>query len=401
MVSYDPVEVESVLDPSDVADCIAHLGDRSLRSTDEVVAAVQESENPLNEPIGLGFSSGSVGSCIRHGIFRAIQERDDIHNAGRPKVGGVDEMVSLTTHPALLDGQSRFLAPGPVAKFYEYGYSPLSLNVLQGGNPGRHADFDAEGSWEFRTLELYREDEWVVADAKDAERWFADEEAVSEFATRVTANDVAWEQYIPWYRTQHIPTYLLDTVARNTDWTQYPDFPEIRPQLNSEFESPEQPRVGDFIRTAVIQQLQEELPSIKNISTGPDPWTTDRVSMLVKPSPYNEPGVGTEVLCPRIVLVKLNQYGYRLIDAWYDTPAVSQERENMLPRRVEFARGNALREWCQTVSASNGLSVSEDIETARKYVGGDLNLEELVPCLRTQIVTNHQLHQHAERVTNR
>jgi hypothetical protein len=217
----------------------------------------------------------------------------------------------------------------------------------------------------------------------------------------VTANDVDWERYIPWYRTQRIPTYLLDTVAQKTDWGQYPDLPERRPQPDAKFESSKPPRVGNFIRMAVIQQLQEELPSITDISTGPDPWPTNRVSMAVKPTPYDEPGVGTNVLCPRIALMKLNQYGYRLINAWYDTPVVGRERESTMPRRVEFARGNALRDWCQRMCESNGLSVSEDIETARKYVDVDGNMEELVPCLRTQIVTNHQLHQHAEQVTNR
>lgn len=309
-------------------------------------------------------------------------------------------MMSMTTHPALLDGRNQFLAPAPVAKFYDYGYRPMALYVMQGGNPERYADFEAKSPYEFRVLNLQREDKWVVDETKDAENWFADAEAVSEFAKRLTENDVDWEHYIPWYRTQRIPTYLVDTVAQKTDWSQYPDFPEIRPQPKSEFESSKRPRVGDFIRTAVIRQLQEELPSIKNVSTGPDPWTTDRVSMVVEPSPYNEPGIGMEVLCPRIALVKLSQYGYRLINAWYDVPAVSRERENTLPRRVEFARGDALREWSQTVYASNSLSLNWDIKTVRKYAA-DLNWEELVPCLRTQIITERQLHQHADPVTNR
>jgi hypothetical protein len=244
-------------------------------------------------------------------------------------------------------------------------------------------------------LELVWKDEDDKIVFETADNWFADEDAVSELAARVTDDDVSWAQYIPWYRSTAVSTYLLDQVAQTTDWTEFPDHPDARPNIEDRFDTSTNPRVGDFIRMAVLRKLERHLPTITNLSTGPDPWTTDRVSVVVDPTAADGRPDGA-ILCPHVALKKLAEYGYRPIDGWYDAPAIGYEPDDPIePRRIEFARGRALRTWCERVQMESPLF--EDATTVREtnYLP-NIDWQTFIPCVRSQVITYQQLHDLAQ-----
>ncbi|QSG09575.1 hypothetical protein HSR122_2194 [Halapricum desulfuricans] len=297
----------------------------------------------------------------------------------------------MTTHPSTLETPNRLLHLPSLAKLYQYGYWPEWWSITEGGTLPDSIDPVAGVPWEQRQLGLAWKDEYSQEDFEVDERWFSDEEAVTAFADRVTADSIPWGHYLEWYRTTAVSTYRLPRAAEMTDWTAFPDLPDRRPQIKDRFESLTNPRVGDFVRMAVLQNLKQNLPSITNLSTGPVPWKTDTVSLVITPD-AGEAEFNEAELCPRVVLKKLAEYGYRPIDGWYDVPAVGYEPDDpMVPRRFKFARGQALQEWYDATTWQSPLF--EDIAKIREsgYLSG-VDWETLVACTQSQIITYRELY---------
>lgn len=193
-----------------------------------------------------------------------------------------------------------------------------------------------------------------------------------------------------------VSRYRLTRRARTTDWDEFPDRPDTRPEIEDRFDSSTNPRVGDFLRMAVLQGLERHLPSITNLSTGPDAWATDRVSMTVAPPPGEEHRYGGE-LCPVVALRKLAEYGYRPVDGWYDAPTKGYESDDpVVPRRFEFARGQALRTWYEQTRLQSPMF--EDTTILREAdLFPELDWETLIPHVRSEIISYRDLHDLAQK----
>ena len=391
MVSYSPDWSGPQPGPDEVAQRVASYLQENSQHSEEIAERIRDSDTPLTEPAGYPASShGSIQSAIRYTVLTKLKQEDEIGGISFSKTSD-DREVSITTHPSRLDKTNRLLHPASLAKLYQYGYHLNSWSTQQGGSDPKSVDSKAGVPW--GRLRLSLSTEVPSQEEYDSDNhWFNDEEAVTEFAARVTDDNIEWAEYIPWYRTTTIPTYRLVQAAQTTDWSELPDHPDSRPELTDRFSTATNPRVGDFIRMAVLQKLEQMHPSIVDLSTGPDPWTTDRVSMVIRPT-ADGPGLNDSGLCPPVVLKKLADYGYRPTDGWYDAPAIGYEPDDpIVPRRLEFARGQALQTWHDEVQSRSPLF--EDVDTVREigFLPG-IGWQTLVSCVRSQIILYQQLYQ--------
>jgi hypothetical protein len=351
---------------------------------------IRESPTPLSEQIGYPASSrGSTNSFIRNTILQALKQTDEIIRVGRSKTQD-EQCISVTTHPSTLEMANRLCHPASLAKLYQYGYWPNYWTMADGNIP-ESVDSVDEGSWELREMGFVCDDAGSREDVERDDQWFLDAAAVDALTNRVTNGDVQWSQYIPWYRATTVPTYRLTQAARAVDWPEFPDPPATRPTITDRFDHSGDPRVSDFIRMAVLQELERSLPSITDLTTGPEAWATNRISLAVTPM-TDENGHQSAELCPRVALQKLTDYGYRPIDAWRDEPAVGYESDDPgVTRRFEFARGRKLQEWVDEMQLQSPLF--NDVEKLREtgFLHG-IDYQTLVKCAQSQIVTYQQLH---------
>ena len=395
MVSYQPGTVASSPDPGEVAEQLANQLEQNDQLSEEIPERVRTSETPLAVPTGDRISStGSLGSVIRYCVLNGVRDTDEVIHVSFNKADG-EKHAGITTHPSLLEKANRLLPQAALAKAYQYGYWPSGWSTVQGGKLPTSVDSVAGRPSEQRRLDLIWKDEHHQKDFETAEYWFADEDAVTEFATRVSDDNVPWAQYVPWYRTTTVSAYRLNHVAQTTDWTTFPDPPDARPNIEDRFDTATNPTVGDFIRMAVLQKLERHLPTITNLSTGPDPWATDRISLVADPTATKARPNGA-ILCPRVALKKLAEYGYRPTDGWYDAPAVGYESDDPIElRRIEFARGHALQTWCERIQMQSPLF--EDTTTVHEtgYLP-NVDWQTFIPCVRSQIITYQQLHDLAQ-----
>lgn len=395
MVSYNPDKIGSSPDPDEVAEQLANQLELHNQLSERVRERIRTSEKPLAEPIGDPITStGSLRSLIRYCVLNKVEDTEEVIHLSTSKAYE-EKHAGITTHPSLLDQPNRLLPQLALAKAYPYGYWPNEWATVQGGTLPESVDSVAGVPFEQRRLGLTWKDEYYQSDYESNNNWFADEEAVSEFAARVTADDVSWAQYIPLYQTTAVPTYRINQVAETMDWSEFPDHPDARPSVEDRFDSSTNPTVGDFIRMAILRKIERDLPTITNLSTGPEPWGTDRISLVIDPSeadgrPYRA------ILCSSVVLKKLAEYGYRPVDGWYAGPAVGYNADDpILPRWIEFARGHALREWCDKMQMNSPLF---DDATIVREAGlfPEIDWETFIPSLRSQILTYHQLHDLAQ-----
>jgi len=395
MVYYQPENVRSLLDPDEVAEQLANQLEQNNQIPEEIPERVRTSETPLAVPLGdQASSTGSLRSMVRYLVLNGVQDTDEVIHVSFGKVDA-EKRAGITTHPSLLEKANRLLPQPALAKAYQYGYWPSGWHTVQGGSLPTSVDSVAGRSSEQRRLDLIWKDDYDQKDFETDEHWFADEDAVTEFATRVTDDDVSWAQYIPWYRTTAVSTYRLTQVAHTTDWNGFPDHSDARPNIENRFDAATNPTVGDFVRTAVLQKLERHLPTITNLSTGPDPWATDRVSLVVDPTAAEGRPNGA-ILCPHVALKKLADYGYRPVDGWYDRPTVGYESDDPIePRRVEFARGHALHTWCEQIQMQSPLFEDATKVREARYLP-EVDWETFIPCVRSQIITYQQLHDLAQ-----
>jgi hypothetical protein len=395
MISYRPDKVGSLPDPDEVAEQLANQLDKNDQITEEIPERVRTSETPLAVQIGDASSStGSLRSILRYCVLKGIQDSDEVLHVSFSKVDE-ERWAGITTHPSLLEHSNRLLSQAALAKAYQYGYWPETWRTVEGGEVPDSVDSVAGLPYEQRELGLVWKDEVGKNKREAAENWFADKEAVTEFADRVTDDDVSWAQYVPWYRTTAVSTYRLNRLAQTTDWTEFPDLPDARPNIEGRFDTQTNPPVSDFIRMAVLQKLKRSLPIITHLSTGPDPWATERVSLVVDPTVAEGKPDGA-ILCPTVALKKLAEYGYRPVDGWYDAPAIGYELDDPIePRRIEFERGHALQTWCE--QALMNSSLFKDAKKVRENTSlTNVDWQTFIPCVRSQIITYQQLHDFAQ-----
>lgn len=399
MVSYSPDNIGSVPEPDEVAEQLGSQLAQNENISDDISERVRTSERPLAVPIGEPYSStGSLRSIVRYCVLKEIQGSDEVIQVSFNKVHD-EKWAGITTHPSLLEPSNRLLFRPALAKVYQYGYWPDGWATVVGGRLPDAVDSVAGLPHEQRKLELVWKDDYHKSKFETEEHWFTDEAAVTEFAARVTDDDVSWAQYIPWYQTTAVSAYRLNQVAQTTDWSEFPDRPDARPEIKNRFETSTNPRVGDFIRMAILRKLERYLPTITNVSTGPNPWATDRVALVVDPTEA-EGHPDAAMLCPRVALGKLAEYGYRPIDGWYDAPAVGYEPDDPLePRRIEFARARPLQQWCEDIRMQSPLF--NDAARFSETIFLDIDWETFIPCIRSQIISYHQLHDLAQNAETR
>lgn len=394
MIVHTPGNAGSFPSPEEVADQLATQLVQTDQFDDDIVDRVRTSDAPLAVPIKNSISrNGSLRGILQYCVFKRIQSTDDVSEVSFSKVDE-EKRPSIITHPSLLEKYNRLLPQAALAKTYQYGYCPGSWYIVQGGLPPDQNGTEGSNLFEKRKMDLVWRDEQSQHTFEPDDNWFADTDAVTGFAARVTDDDVKWAQYIPWYRSTSVSRYRLTQVAHTTDWTEFPDLPDVRPKINDRFGSLRNPRVGDFIRMAVLRKLEQHLPVITDLSTGPDPWETNNVSLVVDPTAAAGHSTGA-VLCPPVALKKLAAYGYRPIDGWYDSPVIGEDADDPIePRRIEFARGRALREWYQKIQIDSPLFTDR---TQVVDIGPlpDIDWETYIPCVRSQIITYQQLHDHA------
>jgi len=395
MVYYIPDDSKVPCDPDQVANQLATQLARNTQVPEKIPDRVRESETPLAVPIGDVISStGSLRSILRYSVLKGLRESDNIVHISFSKVDE-EKWAGITTHPSLLEQSNRLLPQPGLAKAYQYGYWPTSWRIVEEGHVPNSVDSVAGFPHEQRTMELTWKDNYDKTDVETEQHWFTDADAVREFAAYVTDDDISWAQYIPWYRTTAVPTYRLNQVAHTTDWSEFPKHPDARPSIENRFDTSTNPRVGDFIRLAALRKLERHLPLITNLSTGPGAWTTDRVSLVVDPTAA-EGRPNTATLCPHVALIKLAEYGYRPIDGWYDAPAVGYESDDpILPRRIEFARGRALQEWCKEIQMDSPL-FKDATRVRENTTFTDLDWEAFVPCVQSKIISYKRLHDLAQ-----
>lgn len=395
MVIHTPDNNGSLPDPDEVAEQLASQLERNDQLSEDVPDRVRTSETPLAVPTGDSISStGSLRSVIRYCVLKGIQDTDEALRVPFNKVD-VEQRAGIITHPSLLERSNRLLSQAALAKAYQYGYWPSYWTIVEGHSPVDRDNSAIGVPYEKRRMEFIWKDEYDQKEFDTADNWFTDEEAVTEFAARVTEDDVSWAQYVPWYRTTAVSSYRLTQVAQTTDWTEFPDRPDVRPNVEDRFDTSANPRVGDFIRMAVLQKLERHLPTITNLSTGPDPWATNRVSLVVDPTATDGRPDGA-ILCPHVALKKLADYGYRPTDGWYDAPAIGYGPDDPIaPRRIEFARGPALQTWCERIQME--LPLFKDATKLREtgYLP-NIDWQTFIPCVRSQIITYQQLHDLAQ-----
>jgi len=391
MVAHTPDNGGSLPDPDEVADQLANQLEQNNQLSEVVPERVRSSETPLAVPTGDSISStGSLRSVIRYSVLKGVQDTAEVSRVPFNKQDD-EQRAGIITHPSLLKRSNRLLSQAALAKAYQYGYWPSGWYLVEGGGPPESVDSVAGVSSEKRRIDLIWKDEYSQREFETADNWFADEDAVTEFTARVTDDDVSWAQYIRWYRTTAVSKYRLTQVAQTTDWTEFPDRPDVRPNIEDRFDTSTNPRVGDFIRMAVLRKLERHIPIITNLSTGPDPWATDRVSLVVDPTAAEGRPNGA-ILCPHVALKKLADYGYRPIDGWYDAPAIGYEPDDSIePRRVEFARGHSLQTWCEKIQMESPLFKDATKVRETGYLP-NIDWQTFIPCVRSQIITYQQLH---------
>jgi hypothetical protein len=391
MVTYTPDNVRSVPDPDDVADDLATQLEQIAQVDDEVTERVRTSETPLSVPIRDSLSkTGSLSSILHYCVLNRLKTTEEVSRVSFSKVD-VEQGASIVTHPSLLERSNRLLPQTALAKTYQYGYWPGLWRVVEGGFSTDQSETEAGVPYEKRELTLFWHDEYSQDTFEAEDNWFNDTDAVSEFAGRVTNDDVDWTRYIPWYRTTTVSRYQLPRVAHTTDWTEFPEHPDARPKIKDRFDTLQNPRVGDFVRMAVLRKLERHLPVIMNLSTGPDPWETDRVSLVVDPTAANGRPDGA-MLCPSVAVKKLAEYGYRPIDGWYDAPAIGYEPDDPTePRRIEFARGHALQKWYDEIRMNSPL-FSEPTQIVDIGSLPDIDWQTFIPYAQSQIITYQQLY---------
>lgn len=390
MVAYNPDDAEAVPDPDEVAAELATQLAETAQIPEEIVERVRTSETPLAVQLGEPWSStGSLRSIIRYCVLKSLENSEKVIRVSFSKVSD-EKWAGMTTHPSLLDQSNRLLPQTALATAYQYGYWPKNWRTVQGGDLPDSVESVADRPDEQRDLGLVWKDDYDERDVTTDQYWFADEKAVTEFAAHATDDDVSWDQYIPWYRTTAVSAYRLTQVAQTTDWSEFPDRPDDRPTIENRFDTSANPRVGDFIRMAVLLKLERNLPIITNLTTGPEAWATDRVTLVVDPT-ATEGRADTAILCPTVALTKLATYGYRPIDGWYDTPTVGYDSDDPIESRViKFARGSALHNWCETMQLQSPLF--EDATRVRETSIAEIDWETFIPCVQSQIISYDQLH---------
>lgn len=385
-----PSESGYVRIPTGFAQRLAKDLEQTGEINDEVVERVRNSNHPLAETIYRKKNTAvSIGSIIRYHILSSLE--DELIGVSFNERFD-DQEVKMWTHSSKLANGNSLLHSAAAAKAYQYGYW---LNDWRVGKPEtliHPSTMDKiNEKQKVRHLNFVQTEPAKDEDVKEYDEWFSDETAVRTFAAHVCDDNVAWEQYIPWYRTTTVPAYQLEHTARDTDWTAFPDKPESKPSIKNEFGVSDNPNVGDFIRTAVIHQLERSHPDITNISIGPSPWATDELSILVEPSAKNK-NHDEGILCPEVALRKLAEYGYRPIGGWYDTPVVGYDStDSVVPRRIEFARETKLTDWDKTILSTREIHEDVNIINETAPLNG-FDLEKIIPCIRSQTITYRQLH---------
>lgn len=393
MVWYNPKQLDSPRLPGGFPQQLAEDLAQTGVFTDDVINRIRTSNQPLSEPIGYRKNiRTSLGIEIRKTVLDSLEDKDGVIGFERYNWIG-NQMRRILTHPSVLEHANQLLSPPAVAKAYQYGYWLDEWRVGERDfTLQRSIEKEVSDLRETRLLRLTRGQPVDELDTADDDEWFSDKTAVRELAKRVCGDDIAWEQYVPWYRTSIIRTAQLERKAQQKNWTDLPSHPDTKPTIKDQLDVSVNPNTGDFIRTAIIQQLQANHPNITKISSGPEPWNTDTLSVFVDPTASNE--IDETVVCPDVVLQKLAEYGYRPINGWYDTSTVGYESTDPdVPRRIEFARGEQLSKWCRSALCASITATEEDVRTVSNNSPFEgLDWETIITNLRSQITLHRHLH---------
>lgn len=395
MSSIDSNKDELVPEPDELARDLAAAMRRSEEFDPVEIGFVEHSDEPLAERLASPLDHPlSIGSIARWHIIYALDEREDVYSMGHWNTLD-DRHFSFRTHPSLLAKSNRLVVPAVLAKCYQYGYRPTYLILCEGGPDPTYAAFQANSVWEFRELTVKK---WTEPPAEPlTDVTFDETAAVAEFASRVAADEVSWERYLPWFETITVPAYRLESTARETDFSAFPPKPPTeRVEIDGRFEPAPNPRVGDFVRAAVLRKLESAFPSVDSLSTGPGSWSTDRVTMVIRPTGFREPGIDSELFVPPGVLGTLDRLGYRVTDAWYNHPDVGHESADPIsPRTVEFTRGSALRTWIDETLPDNQLFADASV-LAEQWAPAELPWRDVIRATRTVTVTYRELYEYAQ-----
>lgn len=387
--------------PGELAEALADDVDAHWDVAASQVETIRTSSTPMQEPFLNNWgSSVSMSEMIRIELINAVEQQlDSVYVSGRGGPGAAS-YFSVTTHPELLEQTTRLLPKPAIALAYQFGYVPSGFRKVEEAGMQDDADFPADVPWEFRVFSMEYDTTYLYSDAASNYIWFDDADAVTEFADYATTGDIDWGKYTEWFYTTPIPAFRVDYEATARDWTDLPPpIPEQNPTIKPRFLSPRDPSLGALIRYSILKQLETALPSVSVVNTGPTPWHLDRISLVVEPT-FRGDGLDTAGLCPPTALVKLARLGYRPIDGWFDAPIQGFKRDDpVLPRHIEFARGDALEEWIlQTLAGTAGIDVAAELH---RHVTGDFEWEPYVRCLQSTIVTNHDLWRRARSAQRR
>ena len=204
----------------------------------------------------------------------------------------------------------------------------------------------------------------------------------------MTDDGINWELYQPWYETVNIKSSQIQQVAESINWEQFSHPPNTAPRIKDEYHARD-PRLGDFIRTAVIRRLAD-VDGVVDINTGPG-WTTEKVSVLIQPTKFRQPGPNATVLTPELVLQKLRKYGFLPVDGYFVQPDVCYTTdEEIVPRRIIFLRGQALEQWIAETTIRSPLFDDEEVLEERGVLR-DHEWSKIIPSVKTRILTYEDL----------
>ena len=361
----------------------------------EVLESLEESDDPLEcrlLPKPPDFVT--VGNWIRASLLELLDhstELGEIHHA----LGG--DSVGVLLHPSTLEHRTFLFDPTLLALAYRVGYQPTSLAINEEGDHRlRDIDEYPGSGLSFRSIGLEHGFDHFESTPPNQDDVSDDAAAVDALAEEILIDDTDWSRYLPWYQTRVVAEYQLTATATRIDWSVFPPRPTERPTVDAALEAGPDPAVGDFIRYAILHDIADR-SGVRSIDTNPKPWDTDRVAVTFVP----DASQNDVMFLPMEILTRLARYGYRPIAGQYLRPWWGHRSldDPPVPRRIEFARGQALDRWIEAQLAES--TVGDALDALPEVFSRDeqlapLSWEEYLPCLRAQILTNLELQRLAD-----
>lgn len=360
-----------------VRDELLHLIDW----TDGAVEVLEDHPDPLEAPvIPAPGGCASPAGVIRTQLFNRLEAATDAAHCEFDVESRTSNRIAVITHPDGLRAPMRVCHPTWLAVAYGFGYRPRFIRLNEADHEYLERDIH-----DYRVTALAFDLDVDRSDYQaNEDDWFDDTEAVRDLSERRLEPGPDWSRYIHWYRTRTVRAYQVDATVASIDHDDLPTRPAEQPVVAAHDWAVTPPRVGDVIRRGVLEGLTAAHPGIRNISTGADPWATDEISLIYRPTKGRFPD--TACLCPELALLKLERYGYRLTDAWIDGVG---DDTGPRDRRLQFARGPALQAWSERQRYHWPRSREKPALGALNDARA--NLAEFLPCLRSEIFTIDEL----------